>query len=301
MVDGLHINLEAVILAVTATSPRVLTTSGSDGCALPAGPLDITAHATLELGLRDWVQRSTGFDLGYVEQLYTFGDRERDPRLRNHSRIIGIAYLALAREHALSQGVAHWHDVYAFLPWEDWRKGRPALLDAVLAPALKRWAGDERQRQERVDVVFGFNGVPWDAERTLERYELLWEAGVAAESGGVETAGKPLAQDHRRILATALGRMRGKLRYRPVVFELLPESFALSQMQQVIEALAGRRLHTQNFRRLIAHAGLVEATGEQMRPARGRPAALFRFRREVLRERPQPGVYYPGAWWSHQS
>lgn len=298
MVDCVRINLEAVIFAVTASSPRVLTTSDPDGYALPAGPLDIAAHATLERGLRDWVKRSTGFELGYVDQLYTFGDRERDPRLRNHPRTIGIAYLALTREHALSQGEAHWRDVYAFLPWEDWRSGRPVLLDSVLAPALMRWASGERQRHERIDVAFGLNGVPWDAERTLERYELLWEAGTSVESGGSDEAGQPLAQDHRRILATALGRMRGKLRYRPVVFELLPEAFTLSQMQQVIEALAGRRLHIQNFRRLIAHAGLVEATGEQLRPARGRPAALFRFRREVLRERPQPGVYYPGAWWS---
>ena len=299
MPDALRVNLEAVIVAVTGATPRVLTAEAADDCALPAGLLDAHAHSTLERGLRDSVRHLTGFDLGYAEQLYTFGDRARDPRGDGRGpRTIGIAYLALTREQVLPGSAAHWHEVYAFLPWEDWRRNRPALLDAVVAPALREWAGRNARRRERVDLVFGFDGAPWDAERTLERYELLWEAGALTEAGAAAGLGQAMTQDHRRILATALGRLRGKLRYRPVIFELLPETFTLTQMQQVIEALAGRRLHTQNFRRLIANAGLVEATGAQSRALRGRPAALFRFRREVLRERPQPGVYYPGAWWS---
>ena len=299
MPDALRVNLEAVIVAVTGATPRVLTAEAADDCALPAGLLDAHAHSTLERGLRDSVRHLTGFDLGYAEQLYTFGDRARDPRGDGRGpRTIGIAYLALTREQVLSGSAAHWHEVYAFLPWEDWRRNRPALLDAVVAPALREWAGRNARRRERVDLVFGFDGAPWDAERTLERYELLWEAGALTEAGAAAGLGQAMTQDHRRILATALGRLRGKLRYRPVIFELLPETFTLTQMQQVIEALAGRRLHTQNFRRLIANAGLVEATGAQARAQRGRPAALFRFRREVLRERPRPGVYYPGAWWS---
>ena len=105
-----------------------------------------------------------------------------------------------------------------------------------------------------------------------------------------------MAWDHRRMLATALGRMRGKLKYRPVVFELLPKRFTLSQLQRVVEALAGNKLHTQNFRRLVEHGGLVERTGEHEHATGGRPAALFRFRHEVLRERPAPGVHVPRAW-----
>ena len=68
--------------------------------------------------------------------------------------------------------------------------------------------------------------------------------------------------DHRRILATALARLRGKLQYRPVVFELLPPGFTLLQLQRLVEALAGVRLHKQNFRRLVERGGLVEGTGE---------------------------------------
>jgi hypothetical protein len=104
-----------------------------------------------------------------------------------------------------------------------------------------------------------------------------------------------MALDHRRILATALGRLRGKIKYRPVVFELLPEAFTLLQLQRVVEALAGLRLHKQNFRRLVENAGLVEGTGAMETQTGGRPAELHRFRREVLRERRSPGVSLPGS------
>lgn len=297
----IHLSLDAVIVAVTASSPRVLTVRGDAGDALPSGPLDLEHHQTLERGVRDWVARQTGFQLGYVEQLYTFGDRFRDPREREGgARVVSSTYLALVREQPLPDGSeAHWQDCYAFLPWEDWRSGRPALIDAELAPRLHAWAARDKRKRERADLSFGMDGTPWDPERTLERYELLWEAGVVAEAQpatATPASGRAMALDHRRILATALGRLRGKLRYRPVVFELLPAEFTLLQLQQVVEALAGNRLHKQNFRRLVESAGLVEGTGRMAR-TQGRPAELFRFRHEVFRERPDPGVYFPGAWW----
>jgi len=152
-------------------------------------------------------------------------------------------------------------------------------------------------RRDRVNVCFGEG---WDEERVLERYELLYEAGLVEEfyrdSGQYEkkTAAKglgtPMLFDHRRILATAIARLRGKLKYRPVVFELMAPTFTLLELQRAVEALAGLRLHKQNFRRLVAELGLVEGTGQFSTPVRGRPAELFRFRREVLRERPAPGM-----------
>ena len=77
--------------------------------------------------------------------------------------------------------------------------------------------------------------------------------------------------DHRRILATGLGRMRGKLRYRPVVFELLPPAFTLTRLQRVVEALAGIQLHKQNFRRLVERGGFVEGTAKLDPRTGGRP------------------------------
>ena len=318
MAPSISVGLNAVIVAVTDDEPRLLTVErSSDGeagvgahePALPFGPLDPSGHRTLELGLRAWVREQTGLELGYVEQLYTFADRHRDPRERRGGpRVVSIAYLALVREGRVAgAGRARWRGFYEFLPGEDGRAGRPALVEAVIAPALARWAAEakepevRRARRERADITFGLRGAAFDAVRVLERYELLYEAGLVDESWRDGTArsaddlelprvGEPMALDHRRLLATALGRLRGKLKYRPVVFELLPTTFTLLRLQRVVEALAGAPLHKQNFRRLVETAGLVEGTGVlESRPV-GRPAELFRFRREVLRERRAPGV-----------
>ncbi len=85
--------------------------------------------------------------------------------------------------------------------------------------------------------------------------------------------------DHRRILATGIARLRAKIKYRPVVFELMPESFTLLQLQRTVEALAGLTLHKPNFRRLIEQQELVEETGETASETGGRPAKLFRLPR----------------------
>ena len=313
------VGLNAVIIAVTEEVPRVLTVSRVDHAlpgdrhadALPYGPLRPEQHQTLERGLRDWAWQQTGTRLGYVEQLYTFGDRIRDLRAgQTGPWTISVAYLALVREqHLAGSREAHWRNWYDYFPWEDWRWGRPPLICRTIAPALDSWLtrasrkAGMRERQDRRDIVFGLNRSPWDAERVLERYELLYEARLVGESicedGRSDAAvtaelGCPMAMDHRRILATALGRLRGKIKYRPVVFELLPPVFTLSRLQGVVEALAGTRLHKQNFRRLVDHGGLVEGTGKFDEETGGRPAELFSFRREVLRERAAPGVRLPG-------
>jgi hypothetical protein len=337
MPKEIRLDLIAVIAAVTEETregtksevPRVLTVERDGELALPSGALDPDRDRTLELALRGWVRERAGAELGYVEQLYSFGNRYRDPSERaGGARVVSIAYLALIRESASALGagdangsaaggnaLVRWRGWYEFLPWEDWRDGRPAILDEPIAPALERWiraapGAPGRLRRERVDIGFGLRGAARDPDRVLDRYEILYEAGLVEEAwraggGRGETSaeeavsapqdlgvrlGRPLALDHRRILASALGRLRGKIRYRPVVFELLPPAFTLFQLQRVVEALSGVRLHKQNFRRLVEEGGLVEGTGRLETRTGGRPAELFRFRRDVLRERPAPGV-----------
>jgi hypothetical protein len=328
------IGLNAVIMAVTEETPRILTVrrtdyalaqdlSGDERLAvapdsIPFGPFDPSSDRTLELGLRRWVREQTGLELGYVEQLYTFGDRNRDPSEEEGGpRVISIAYLALVREGKPSgTASADWKGWYLFFPWEDWRAGRPEIIEAHIAPVLDEWVRSardvrtRRERRERSDINFGLGGAPWVPERVLERYELIYEVDLAAEAlrdraqkvvasskeEWEQRLGRPMALDHRRILATALGRLRGKLKYRPVVFELLPSAFTLLQLQRVVEALAGVRLHKQNLRRLVEKGRLVESTSQFDQQTGGRPAKLFRFRREVLRERPAHGVGIPGVW-----
>jgi hypothetical protein len=315
------VGLNAVIFAVRDDEARVLTVDmptpaggaepGDDGAAarervaLPSGPFDPARDRTLELGLRAWVREQTGRDLGYVEQLYTFGDEGRDPR--EHAggpRMLSIAYLALTQDLAAAHTGGQWISCYRFLPWEDWRTGRPAVLDQIAASvdgwaARARSAAERERRAGRIEICFGLGGAGWDGYRVLERYELLYEAQLTHESwldrgrrppATARLFGKPMAHDHRRILATGLARLRGKLRYRPLVFELIDEHFTLARLQHVVEALSGLRLHKQNFRRLVESGGLVEKTGRIETRTGGRPAELFRFRREVLRERRAPGV-----------
>lgn len=316
------IGLSAVIVAVTEESPFVLTTREADGgiSGLPFGPFDPAGDRTLELSLRGWVQEQTGFDIGYVEQLYTFGDRGREMPLADikgaaPERLLSISYLALTPSRAkLDRVGAHWRSWYDFFPWEDWRDGRPRVIDELIAPKLKAWsqsAADKDavvQRRVRVRLAFALDGAVWNEERALERYELLYEAGLAPEAArdrarfeGKPTPaitataglGAPMASDHRRILATAMGRLRAKIKYRPVIFELAPELFTLLHLQRLVESISGLELHKQNFRRLLDRTGLVEGSGEFDASAGGRPAELFRCRKETLSERPVGGVHVP--------
>ena len=127
----------------------------------------------------------------------------------------------------------------------------------------------------------------------------LLEAGLVREAARRRPVVEPLPpgermnHDHRRILATGIARLRAKIKYRPIVFELMPPTFTLLQLQRAVEALAGRRLHKQNFRRLIEQQALIEETGEMLNETGGRPAKLFRFRREVVLERAVIGSKLP--------
>lgn len=302
------IGLSAAIVSVSDEWPCVLAVHHAGAPdALPFGPFDPFGHRTLESGLRSWVKEQTQLDLGYAEQLYTFGDRGRhliDPG--EGPRVVSVGYLALtraAREPATKDTV--WRNWYRYFPWEDWRSEEPPIIGNIIAPALKRFVGkaqssaEASMRRSRARVAFGLEGSAWDEEKVLERYELLYEAALVEEAPRdgrpvvVETRaglGASMMFDHRRILATAIARLRGKMKYRPVVFELVPPTFTLLELQRTVEAISGIRLHKQNFRRLVEDQGLVERTGKFRRIQRGRPAELFSYRPDVLRERPAPGV-----------
>jgi hypothetical protein len=318
---GVTIGLSAVIVAVTEDAPYVVVTrEDGDAPGLPFGQFDPAGDRTLELSLRGWVKEQTGFDIGYVEPLYTFGDRGREMPLAEvkgagADRVISISYLALTPSRAvLDRAAAQWRSWYDFFPWENWRGGRPALIDEMIAPKLKAWAQSAldnetaNHRRTRVRLAFALDGAIWNEERALDRYELLYEAGLAPEAArdrvrfegksapAIAAAfglGEPMASDHRRILATAIGRLRAKIKYRPVVFELAPDRFTLLLLQRVVESIAGLELHKQNFRRLLDRTGLVEGTGQMDASAGGRPAELFRARRETLSERPVGGIHVP--------
>ena len=130
----------------------------------------------------------------------------------------------------------------------------------------------------------------------------MFEAGLIAEARRDEprarerarlATGRAMHADHRRILATGVARLRAKIKYNPVVFELMAPSFTLSQLQRCFEALAGLLVHKSNFRRLIEQRELVEETGERAADTGGRPAKLYRFRPAVREERAIVGAKLP--------
>lgn len=278
----LHAELVAVVITVAGGEPAVL--AAGDPPHLPAGPLR-DDHHSLQAGVRAFAEEQTGHALGYVEQLYTFADLGRTGRAQH---AISVSYLGLSRAGVGDTG---WAPVYELLPWEDRRRS----VDAVrrLTPALDRWG-------DRANHLFGLGGNPWRPELALQRYELLWQAGLVAESdtesdtpSQAGATGPRMLHDHRRILATGLSRVRSALQYRPVVFELLPATFTLGQLQETVEALAGQAVHKQNFRRLVAQQELVEQTGATSNATGGRPAQLYRYRREVFEQRQHVGTKLP--------
>lgn len=170
--------------------------------ALPGG--FVRVDETLDAAARRELQEEAGLTNVFLEQLYTFGAADRDPR----ERVVSVAYYALVKLSA--------HEARA-------------ATDAAKA----RWF--------RVSMV------------------------------------PRLAFDHAEILETAVVRLKGKVRYQPIGFELLPPKFTLSQLQHLYEAVLGTELDKRNFRKKVLSLGLLVPLKETQLAGRHRPAQLFRF------------------------
>jgi len=297
--DRMTVDVTAAVIALRDEQPVVLIQGKADGetVALPCERYRACVHASLEDAIRDRIVAQMGIRLGYIEQLTTDLKTQAPERgaLMRTAPGLSVGYLGLLRlEGNAAAQAAPWMNCYEFLPWEDWRRGRPEILSATLLPRLLEWAAGETpqeraaselSRHDRLRIAFAIEGGKWDDERVAERLDILDAAGLVPVS-----ALRQMRADHRRILAAALARLRAKIRNRPLVFELLPPEFTLFELQKTVEAILGPHLHKQNFRRLVEGTGLVVSTGEVRTHTGGRPAKLFRFRREVLLERPAPGV-----------
>jgi 8-oxo-dGTP diphosphatase len=170
--------------------------------ALPGG--FVRVDETLDDAARRELAEETGLKNVFLEQLYTFGTVDRDPR----ERVVSVAYVALVK---LSDHRAK------------------AATDAANA----EW---------------------FPVSKVLK-----------------------LAFDHSEILATALARLKGKVRYEPIGFELLASKFTLSQLQHIYEAVLETELDKRNFRKKVLSFGLLIALKETQMTGRHRPAQLFRF------------------------
>jgi 8-oxo-dGTP diphosphatase len=185
--------------------------------ALPGG--FVRVEETLDDAARRELQEETGLERVYLEQLYTFGELERDPR----ERVISVAYYALVK------------------------------------------LGDHRVR-----AATDARDAAWFA---------VWDT-------------PSLAFDHDRILKAALTRLKGKLRYQPIGFELLPPKFTLSQLQNVYEKVLERPLDKRNFRKKILSMDLLVELDEVEQDVAHRAARLYRFDRSKYRELEKSGLYF---------
>ena len=144
LLTPIEIGLTAAIVAIEGNEPLILTAAAGDGdklAGLPFGPFDAVSHRTFEIGLRAWVEEQAGLRLGYVEQLYTFGDRGRHTEAGD-THVASIGYLALTRaaDNAARAPGATFEPWYRFFPWEDWREARPEIIERDILPELTRWA-----------------------------------------------------------------------------------------------------------------------------------------------------------------
>ena len=286
------VELVPVLIAITNGSLRVLTVA--KGELLPNGLLAPLRHS-LQAGVRMWVAKQTSQPMGYVEQLYTFVDTRRQNE--QGLPVLYVSYLGLVREAADSilHPDAKWQDCYGYFPWEDLRTDG-GQRDAIVS-RLRIWANSadteevRQKRLKRIHLCWGVEPENWSEEYVLQRYEMLYESGLIAEAAEPQAnfdfalTGQAMRHDHRRVLATALSRLRAKIKYRPVIFELMPPEFTLLQLQNSVEAISGRLLHKQNFRRQIQQQNLIEPSDTGVSGSKGRPAQLYRFRDDVLPDR----------------
>jgi 8-oxo-dGTP diphosphatase len=188
------------------------------GWALPGGFI-LHGESLEDAALRE-LGEETGVRNLYLEQLYSFGDPDRDPR----GRVISVAYYALVAADR-------------------------APLSAGSDASDARW---------------------WPVAKH-----------------------PPLAFDHGRILEYALERLRNKLEYTTVGFQLLPPKFTLTQLQLVYEAILGRALDKRNFRRKMELLGILKPLKEWAREGRSRPPQLFTFSAKRFEKLKDKGILFP--------
>ena len=162
-----------------------------------------------------------------------------------------------------------------------------AGLDGVFLEQLYTFGAPRRDPRTRVISVAYYALVDRDrftaaerkADTTLAKLSVPWEG----ETGGPvdviasDGAALQLAFDHADLLGMAVKRVRGKLDYSPIGFQLLPERFTLLELQRVHETVLGRPLNKDSFRRRMLASGLLEATGESAKDVSHRPPELYRF------------------------
>ena len=210
-----------------------------DKWCLPGGFLDVTED--LEECPKRILKRETNLTNIYMEQLYTFGSVDRDPRMR----IVSTAYMALIDKRTLKDNLkeeASWFNI-------DVKYGASNTIVVFL-----RNHNEELVIKAKKKIV----------EKSSERY--VYEI----------TENKDLAFDHANVILTGLERLRNKIEYTDIVFNMMPTYFTLGELQKVYETILGKKLLMPAFRRIIAEK--VEKTEKQKTGGGHRPSMLYKYK-----------------------
>lgn len=206
---------------------------------LPGGFVGI--DETIDDAAKRILERETNLHNIYMEQLYTFGDVERDPRMR----IVSVSYIALVDKNKLEDCITEKASWFSMDILEDEKEIQVSFDNGV----------------EHFSIVIGKKL----KSPTSDRYEYVVKKNDA------------LAFDHAKTIVSGISRLKNKISYTDIVFNMMGEYFTLGELQQVYEVILGKELLDPAFRRIIANK--VEKTDKVQTGGGHRPSALFRYRR----------------------
>ena len=187
------------------------------------------------------LKRETNIDDIYLEQLYTFGSVNRDPRMR----VVSTSYIALVDKNRICNNVndkASWFDIVFY-----------EEVDNIVNITLNNG----------IDTI-NFSIEKILREKTTDRYSFKVREN------------KLLAFDHPQVILSGIERLKNKVNYTDIVFNMMPELFTLSELQQVYEVILGKKLLDPAFRRIIADK--VEKTDKMKTGGGHRPSVLFKYK-----------------------
>ena len=185
--------------------------------AIPGG--FVLENESLEDAVARELKEETGISINYLEQLYTFGNVDRDPR----GRVVSVAYFGLIHPEGHT-------------------------LEATTDAEKAQW--------------FDMDTLP------------------------------ELSFDHQQIIEIAIERLRGKIRYEPLGFELLETKFLFSDLEKLYTTLLGRPIDRRNFRKKINSLNILDELDEKVSQGKGRPASLFRFNEKRYKQLQKEGIIF---------
>ncbi|MTK12969.1 MAG: NUDIX domain-containing protein [Clostridiaceae bacterium] len=221
--------------------------------ALPGGFVDI--EESLDEGAKRKLKEKTGIDNVYTEQLYTFGDVDRDKR----TRIISVGNIALVEKSSIRFNEV---DLQKRSEW--------FWIDKTLISSEKH-----EQYVENKHLI----SLKSTDEKIIMNYEVTEKIGrdifrrKETAYRLLDNSTEELAFDHYKILDYGIDRLRNKVEYTPIAFNLLPRVFTVKELQNVYEAIMGREIL--NFRRKMGE--MIIETDEKIEGKPFRPAKVFKF------------------------